>query len=98
MGANIPFETLPQVADKGRVLLAAKVLLGATAALLVGHLLGTSRFRPACWGLSTLAVVAAINDTMAGFWPSPGRRCEAPFCLSCSHPCRHRGQKNSANT
>src|SRR6476620_11108672 len=41
MGATIPFETLPQVVGKGGVLLAAKVLLGVLAALVVGHFLGT---------------------------------------------------------
>src|SRR6195952_548442 len=41
MGATIPFETLPQVAGKGGVLLAAKVLMGVAAALVLGHFLGT---------------------------------------------------------
>src|SRR5258707_10303565 len=41
MGATIPFETLPQVAGKGGVLLAAQVLLGAPGPLIVGPFLGT---------------------------------------------------------
>jgi 2-keto-3-deoxygluconate permease len=69
MGATIPFETLPQVAGKGGVLLASKVLLGATAALIVGHFLGTEPVKTGLLaGLSTLAVVAAINDTNGGLY------------------------------
>ncbi len=69
MGATIPFETLPQVAGKGGVLLAAKILLGATAALVVGHFLGSEPVTTGLLaGLSTLAVVAAINDTNGGLY------------------------------
>jgi 2-keto-3-deoxygluconate permease len=69
MGATIPFETLPQVAGKGGVLLAAKVLMGVAAALLVGHFLGTEPVKTGLLaGLSTLAVVAAINDTNGGLY------------------------------
>ncbi|HVV27558.1 MAG TPA: 2-keto-3-deoxygluconate permease [Rhizomicrobium sp.] len=69
MGATIPFDTLPQVAGKGGVLLAAKVGMGAAAALVLGHFLGVEPIR-AGWfaGLSTLAVVAAINDTNGGLY------------------------------
>src|SRR5258707_9639395 len=67
MGATIPFETLPQVAGKGGVLLASKVLLGVLAALVVGHFLGTAPVKTGLLaGLSTLAVVAAINDPNGG--------------------------------
>ena len=69
MGATIPFETLPQVASKGGVLLAAKVSLGVLAALVAGHLLGTEPVKTGLLaGLSTLAVVAAINDTNGGLY------------------------------
>ena len=69
MGATIPFETLPQVAGKGGVLLASKVLLGVMAALVVGHFLGTDPVKTGLLaGLSTLAVVAAINDTNGGLY------------------------------
>jgi 2-keto-3-deoxygluconate permease len=69
MGATIPFETLPQVAGKGGVLLAAKVLLGVSAALLLGHVLGTDPVKTGLLaGLSTLAVVCAINDTNGGLY------------------------------
>jgi 2-keto-3-deoxygluconate permease len=69
MGATIPFETLPQVAGKGGVLLAAKVGLGVIAALVVGHFLGTAPVQTGLLaGLSTLAVVIAINDTNGGLY------------------------------
>jgi len=69
MGSTIPVETLPQVAGKGGVLLAAKVSLGVIAALVVGHFLGTEPVKTGLLaGLSTLAVVAAINDTNGGLY------------------------------
>jgi len=69
MGSTIPFETLPQVAGKGGVLLAAKVSLGIVAALVMGHFLGTEPVKTGLLaGLSTLAVVAAINDTNGGLY------------------------------
>ena len=69
MGATIPFETLPQVGAKGGVLLAAKVLMGVTAALVLGHFLGTDPVKTGLFaGLSTLAVVVAINDTNGGLY------------------------------
>lgn len=69
MGATIPFESLPHVAGKGGVLLAAKVLMGVAAAMVLGHFLGVEPVK-AGWfaGLSTLAVVAAINDTNGGLY------------------------------
>jgi len=79
MGATIPFETLPQVAGKGGVLLAAKVLLGVVAALMVGHFLGTDPVKTGLLaGLSTLAVVAAINDTNGGLYMALMGRYGAP--------------------
>ena len=69
MGATIPFETLPQVAGKGGVLLAAKVGMGVAAALAVGHVLGTGPVRTGVLaGFSTLAIVCAINDTNGGLY------------------------------
>lgn len=69
MGATIPFESLPMVAGKGGVLLTAKVGMGAVAAMILGHFLGVEPVQ-AGWfaGLSTLAVVAAINDTNGGLY------------------------------
>jgi 2-keto-3-deoxygluconate permease len=69
MGATIPFETLPQVAGKGGVLLAAKVTMGVIAALVLGHFLGADPVKTGLFaGLSTLAVVVAINDTNGGLY------------------------------
>src|SRR5471032_2851546 len=68
-GRHHPFETLPQVAGKGGVLLAAKVAMGVVAALIVGHFLGTKPVETGLLaGLSTLAVVVAINDTNGGLY------------------------------
>jgi 2-keto-3-deoxygluconate permease len=51
------------------VLLAAKVLMGVAAALIVGHFLGTRPIETGLLaGLSTLAVVVAINDTNGGLY------------------------------
>src|SRR2546423_10468210 len=62
MGSTIPFETLPQVAGKGGVLLAAKVSLGVIAALVASHFLGTEPVTTGLLaGLSTLAVVAGTD-------------------------------------
>src|ERR1700761_3314127 len=69
MGATIPFESLPRVAGKGGVLLAAKVAMGVVAALVLGHFLGTDPVKTGIFaGLSTLAVVCAINDTNGGLY------------------------------
>jgi 2-keto-3-deoxygluconate permease len=69
MGATIPFETLPQVAGKGCVLLAAKVVMGVAVALVLGHFLGTDPVKTGLFaGLSVLAVVVAINDTNGGLY------------------------------
>jgi len=79
MGATIPFETLPQVAGKGGVLLAAKVGMGVVAALILGRVLGTEPIQTGMLaGLSTLAVVVAINDTNGGLYMALMGRYGAP--------------------
>jgi 2-keto-3-deoxygluconate permease len=69
MGASISFETTPELLKKGGALLATKILCGMVVGVLLGRLLGekpvTSGFFA---GLSTLAVVAAINDTNGGLY------------------------------
>ena len=69
MGANISFETTPYLLKKGGILLATKILCGLLVGIVLGRLLGeqpvTSGFFA---GLSTLAVVAAINDTNGGLY------------------------------
>ena len=79
MGTTIPFETLPQVAGKGGVLLAAKVGMGVVAALILGRVLGTEPIQTGMLaGLSTLAVVVAINDTNGGLYMALMGRYGAP--------------------
>lgn len=76
LGATIPFEALPRVARRGGALLATKIIVGILAGLLFGHLLGE---RPVLsgWsaGISTLAVVAAINDTNGGLYMALMEQC-----------------------
>lgn len=69
MGTTISFENLPRVAGKGGVLLGCKVLLGIACGIIVGRLLGEGPITSGWFaGLSTLAVVAAINDTNGGLY------------------------------
>lgn len=69
IGSTVSVRSLPTVLRKGGVLLGTKVLLGIGAGVLVGHWIG---IRPVAsgWfsGFSTLAVVAAINDTNGGLY------------------------------
>ena len=69
MGSTISVKSLPFVLRRGGVLLGSKVAVGVLTGLLLGHWLGE---RPVTqgWfaGLSTLAVVAAINDTNGGLY------------------------------
>ena len=69
IGATVSVRSLPGVLKKGGVLLGTKVLLGIAAGVLVGHLIGIEPVA-AGWfsGFSTLAVVAAINDTNGGLY------------------------------
>jgi hypothetical protein len=59
----------PRVMRRGGVLLAAKIVVGILVGIILGHVLGE---RPVAhgWfaGVSTLAVVAAINDTNGGLY------------------------------
>ncbi len=69
MGSTIALDALPRVARRGGVLLAAKIVLGIAAGLVFGHLLGERPIMSGWFaGLSTLAVVAAINDTNGGLY------------------------------
>ena len=69
MGSTISVGMLPRVARKGGMLLAAKICLGIVAGVVIGHFLGEKPVA-AGWfaGISTLAVVAAINDTNGGLY------------------------------
>jgi 2-keto-3-deoxygluconate permease len=69
MGSTVSVRSLPAVLRKGGVLLGTKILLGIASGVLIGHWLGIQPI-PSGWlsGLSTLAVVAAINDTNGGLY------------------------------
>ena len=69
VGSTIAVGALPQVAKRGGALLTTKVALGIAAGMILGHFLGNDPVR-AGWfaGVSTLAVVAAINDTNGGLY------------------------------
>jgi 2-keto-3-deoxygluconate permease len=69
MGATIDVRSLPGVARRGGLLMATKILLGIGAAFLLGHFLGVQPVKTGWFaGLSTLAVVAALNDTNGGLY------------------------------
>lgn len=69
MGATISVETTPYVLKKGGSLLAAKALCGVVAGIMLGRMLGEKPVDHGFFaGLSTLAVVAAINDTNGGLY------------------------------
>jgi 2-keto-3-deoxygluconate permease len=69
LGATISFETLPRVMRRGGVLLAGKIIVGILAGVVLGRLLGERPITNGWFaGLSTLAVVAAINDTNGGLY------------------------------
>ncbi len=69
VGAAIPVRSLGQVAKRGGALLGTKIALGIAAGIILGHFLGNDPVR-AGWfaGVSTLAVVAALNDTNGGLY------------------------------
>jgi len=69
MGSTVSVRSLPMVLRKGGVLLGTKIVLGIAVGTVVGHWLGMQPIA-AGWlaGVSTLAVVAAINDTNGGLY------------------------------
>ncbi|MES2179922.1 MAG: 2-keto-3-deoxygluconate permease [Gemmatimonadota bacterium] len=69
MGSTITLAATPAIARKGGALLAAKVLCGIGAGMLLGRVLGEQPVESGFFaGLSTLAVVASINDTNGGLY------------------------------
>ena len=71
IGAKIYLRSLPRVIRKGGALLTTKIGLGLAAGFTLGHLIGIEPIH-AGWfaGISTLAVVAAVNDTNGGLYMS----------------------------
>lgn len=69
MGTTISARSIPQVFRRGGVLLSTKILLGVVAGLILAHLIGVQPIHGGWFaGISTLAVVAAINDTNGGLY------------------------------
>jgi 2-keto-3-deoxygluconate permease len=69
IGATISVSSLPKIVRRGGALMVAKISLGVAAGLLLGHLLGIQPIASGWFaGVSTLAVVAAINDTNGGLY------------------------------
>lgn len=69
VGATIPVRSLPQIVRRGGALMLTKVGLGILAGVVLGHLLGNLPVSSGWFaGVSTLAVVAAINDTNGGMY------------------------------
>ena len=69
MGATISFKTTPYIIKKGGVLFMAKVGVAAIIGIVVGQFLGEAPVEEGFFaGISTLAIVAALNDTNGGLY------------------------------
>jgi 2-keto-3-deoxygluconate permease len=68
-GASITFSAAPVVLRTGFSLLATKALIGVLVGAVAGHFLGDQPIAGgALAGLSTLALIAAVNDTNGGLY------------------------------
>src|SRR3954447_26939605 len=69
MGSTIDLSTTPYILKTGGVLFAAKVGTAVIVGVVLGQVLGTLPVQSGFFaGLSTLAVVAAMNDTNGGLY------------------------------
>jgi len=69
MGATITFSAAPYILRKGGGLLGTKILCGVLVGVVAGHYLGELPVAGGIFaGLSTLALVAAMNDTNGGLY------------------------------
>lgn len=69
MGATIDVKSAPYILKKGGVLLGSKILFAVLIGLVAGHFLGELPIEGGFFaGLSTLALVAAFNDTNGGLY------------------------------
>jgi 2-keto-3-deoxygluconate permease len=69
LGASLQFSAAPAILRKGGVLLGTKILCGVLVGLVAGRLLGKTPIVGGMFaGLSTLALVAAVNDTNGGLY------------------------------
>ena len=69
MGASIDFKATPYILRKGGTLLGVKVGVAALLGIVFGQVLGEAPISGGLFaGLSTLAIVAAMNDTNGGLY------------------------------
>ena len=69
MGASIEFRATPYILKKGGVLFAVKIVVAIVLGVIFGHILGEAPVSSGVFaGVSTLAVVAALNDTNGGLY------------------------------
>jgi 2-keto-3-deoxygluconate permease len=69
IGASIDFRSTPYLLKKGGALFAVKVGIGIVLGVVFGRLLGESPVEAGMFaGISTLAIVAAMNDTNGGLY------------------------------
>ncbi len=69
MGASIDVRATPYILKKGGALFGTKVLMGILFGFILGHLIGEAPISAGMFaGLSTLALVAAMNDTNGGLY------------------------------
>jgi 2-keto-3-deoxygluconate permease len=68
-GASIDFKATPYILRKGGALLAVKIAIGILLGVIFGRLLGETPVSAGLFaGISTLALVAAMNDTNGGLY------------------------------
>ena len=69
LGSTIELRSTPYILKKGGALFGAKVLTGLVLGIVAGRYLGESPVPAGAFaGLSTLAIVAAVNDTNGGLY------------------------------
>lgn len=69
MGASIDVRSTPYILKKGGVLLGSKIVASVIVGIILGRFLGEAPIDSGLFaGLSTLAIVAAINDTNGGLY------------------------------
>ncbi|MCA6107258.1 2-keto-3-deoxygluconate permease [Bradyrhizobium cenepequi] len=69
MGASIDFRATPYIVKKGGTLLIVKVSVAVVLGLIFGRILGEAPVGAGMFaGVSTLAIVAAMNDTNGGLY------------------------------
>ena len=68
-GASIDFKATPYILKKGGTLFGVKVGIGVLLGVIFGRLLGESPVSAGMFaGISTLAIVASMNDTNGGLY------------------------------